>query len=87
MYSMGPSLAELNSGLFFDAFESSNWNVWPGKRCSDSARFDRVFELFVASGLRNLEPAFIFEPANHLSAVHRGTPFHLKNTHFVYTDQ
>jgi hypothetical protein len=46
-----------------------------------------VLELLVATGLRNLEPAVLLEPADHLPAVHYGMPFCLENTHFVYTHQ
>ena len=87
MYSMIPSLVELDSRLFFDAFESSNWNVLSGKRHGDPARFHGMLELLVTPSLRNLEPALIFELANDFPAVHGDAPLHLKNTHFVYTDQ
>jgi len=73
--------------LFFDAPESSfrNISLWVYNR--NPSRLDGMLELLVASGLRNLEPAVVFEPSNDFPAVHRGAPFHLKNTHFVYTLQ
>jgi hypothetical protein len=48
---------------------------------------DRMLELLVASGLRNLEPAVLLEFANDFTAAHRGASFRSRNTHSVYTDQ
>jgi len=80
-------LPELEARLFFDALESSFRNIFLGVNNRAPARFDRMLELLVAAGLRNLEPAVLLEPADDFPAVHRGAAFHLKNTHFVYTHQ
>ena len=80
-------LPELEARLFFDAPESSFRNISLGVDNRDPARLDGMLELLVAAGLRHFKPAIVFELANDFPAVHRGVPFHLKNTHFVYTHQ
>ena len=87
MYSMVAPLPELETGLFFDAPESSFRNIFLGVNNRNPAGLGRMLELLVAAGLPNLEPAVLLELADDLAAVHRGRPFHLKNTHFVYTHQ
>ena len=80
-------LPELEARLFFDASEGAfgNISLWGNNR--NPAGLDRMLELLMASGLRDLEPAVLLEPADDFPAVHRGAAFHLKNTHFVYTHQ
>jgi hypothetical protein len=80
-------LPELEARLFLNALESSFRNISFGVHNRNPARFDGMLELFVAPGLRNLEPAVLQELANDLSAVHRGASLPFKNTHSVYTHQ
>src|ERR1035438_5399466 len=80
-------LPELEARLFFDAPQGSFRNILLGVNNRDPARLDRMLELLVAAGLRNLEPAVLLELADDLPAVHTGAPFHTKNTHFMYTHQ
>lgn len=87
MYSMVAPLPKLQTRLLFNAPESSFRNILLGVNNRNPARLDRMLELLVAASLRNLEPADLPEPADDLPAVHSGRPFHLKNTHFVYTHQ
>jgi hypothetical protein len=80
-------LPELETGLFFDAPESSLGNIlfWINNR--NPSRLDWMLELLVTASLRNLEPAVLLESANDFTAVHCGASFHFKNTHCVHTHQ
>jgi hypothetical protein len=80
-------LPELETRMFFDAPERSFWKIPLRVNHRNPSWLQRMLELFVTARLRNLEPAVVFELSYHLSAVHCGASFQLKNTHFVYTLQ
>jgi hypothetical protein len=64
-------LPELDARLYFDASERSFRYISLGVDNRNPARLDGMLELLMATGLRNLEPAVVFEPANDFPAVHR----------------
>jgi hypothetical protein len=71
MYSMVAPLPELEARLFFDAPERSFRNIFFGVYNRNPSGLERMLELLMAAGLRNLEPAVVPEPANDFPAVHR----------------
>ena len=87
MYSMVSPLRELETSLLFDALEGSFRNIFFEERHRDPTRLYGMLELLMATCLRNLKPAVLLEPADDFPAIHRGAPFRLENTHFVYTQQ